>query len=527
MAGYNDDFTSPYSNHVDKYNNGVFSSYKFTITKFVAAPTRRYGYRDMVVRGFTSNVTHETKENVLREVEQVGSLGSNSTTLNDVVRVGTNPLSLAKISGGWAEMRVVVDMVVRCEPINPNISLPTYDLLITGYSDPTSSFVVRDNYTNTYYPDTHLKFYINSIQKVTINAKRGLVTKMENLGVTTPVSFDSSANIAMRPEDIMSDINSRCLAQEYNGGVLGVGLSAANDPITINRLHMIGKSYASDIVNSVVQGVQSATQTRIAIQNMFASGASQSFVEATHFLHNNTLDTDLFLQVLSEASPFDLREGYTFNIDALMKLDRNFTSAQVVYADVSEDARSQGEAMLSTNDTMGLYEGTVMNAKVTELHNMIMALFTGYHLGHLELRIFNTVVTNELGQPILTYKWMPTDNPGAISFGYGANLTDPAVFNRLNMAIDNFVKTSIDPKLSDHGFTQYDILLKADMAGDTTIVASFDSEPPVIYRFATFADMAFTPMIANKDTKDAMSANMAALANDVSTVAASAYGVTL
>ena len=39
--------------------------------------------------------------------------------------------------------------------------------------------------------------------------------------------------------------------------------------------------------------------------------------------------------------------------------------------------------------------------------------------------------------------------------------------------------------------------------------------------------MAFTPMIANKDTKDAMSANMAALANDVSTVAASAYGVTL
>ena len=122
---------------------------------------------------------------------------------------------------------------------------------------------------------------------------------------------------------------------------------------------------------------------------------------------------------------------------------------------------------------------------------------------------------------------MPTDNPGAISFGYGANLSDPAVFNRLNMAIDNFVKTSIDPKLSDHGFTQYDILLKADMAGDTTIVASFDSEPPVIYRFATFADMAFTPMIANKDTKDAMSANMAALANDVSTVAASAYGVTL
>ena len=62
MAGYNDDFTSPYSDHVNKYNGGVFSSYKFTITKFVAAPTRRYGYRDMVVRGFTSNVTHETKE---------------------------------------------------------------------------------------------------------------------------------------------------------------------------------------------------------------------------------------------------------------------------------------------------------------------------------------------------------------------------------------------------------------------------------------------------------------------------------
>nr|DAM88338.1 MAG TPA: hypothetical protein [Caudoviricetes sp.] len=525
MAGYNDDFTSPYGNHVNKYNNGVFSNYRFNITKFVAAPTRKYGYRDMVVRGFTSNITNETKNNVLREVEQIGTLGNNSTVLNDVVSVGTTPLSLAKISGGWAETRVVVDMVVRCEPINPNITLPTYDLLITGYSDPTSSFVIRDSYSNTYHPDTHLKFYINSIQKVTINTKRGLVTKMENLGVTTPIAFDSNANVAMRPEDIMSDINSRCLAQEYNGGILGVGLSAANDPITINRLHMIGKSYASDIVNSVVQGVQSATQSRMGLQNMFASGTSQSFVEATHFLHNNTLDTDLFLQALTEASPFDLMEGYTFNIDALQRLDRNFSTANVVYADVTEDARTQGELMLSTNDTMGLYEGTVMNAKVTELHNMIMALFTGYHLGHLELRIFNTVVTNELGQPVLTYKWMPTDNPGAISFGYGANLTDPAVFNRLNMAIDNFVKTSIDPKLSDHGFTQYEVLLKADMAGDTTIVASFDNEPPVIYRFATFADMAFTPMIANKDTKDAMSTNMSALANDVSTVASSAYGV--
>lgn len=511
----NNGFYSPYGNHA--YNPMGNSVYNFIIKEFKVYPTRPTGYRDMVVRGFTSFVDNNTRENIIKTVEQRGQVPTN---LAGIVSLGTAPISVAKISGGWMDQRVGFRMIVNCVPKPTNTTLPEYDLVITGYSDPTSSFIQTD-YTGKMHPDMDLRFFINGIEKISISRKLNSITGMHHLGITNPYNFTmTESNVAMRPEDIMSDINSRTIASEYNGGVIGCGITANNDPIAVNKLQLIGGTYASDIVNSVVQGATSSSTSRMALQNLYASGMSQNLTEATHFLHNDTVDTDLFLQALKNVSPFNIEDGYVFSINSLSRLDNTFGTHKVDYINIVDAPRTQGEAMLMTADTEWLSGGSVEQAKVAELHNAIIALFTQNFLYHLEIQLFNAPVDTPMGRR-LECQWRSLDKPGAVAAGYNGMVVDPRVSQRINTAINYYLTKIVDPKLSDNGNTQYDAIISADLAGDTTIAISFDGRPHTIYRFATFADMAFSPMVADMHTKDSMVTNMSAIATDVASIVSS------
>ena len=112
----------------------------------------------------------------------------------------------------------------------------------------------------------------------------------------------------------------------------------------------------------------------------------------------------------------------------------------------------------------------------------------------------------------LTYAYNPNDNDSGRSI---------AVFKQ---AIDAYVKYCLDPLLSANGERKYECLISSDVQRDTTIMISLDGEPPVIYRFPTFADMTFTPMMSNHDVKDGMVANVSALTNRITNELTSASG---
>lgn len=518
-----DSYTSPYANHLN--NAGRNHGYDYRVKEFIVMTTRPYGYNDMIVRGFTSNVSDDVKNRILNDVERIGSVSAVSESTANLVKIGARPIAMANITGGWRERRFTFQAVIECMPTGENIAQQPYDLILSGYSDPSSSFQVI-NYGGNSSPDTELRFFINNVQKVSRNRQGTAVTNMEHLGISSPVNFHQGTDFLMRPEDIMSDINSTTISRMYNGGVIGIGRTASNDPATFNKLHMSGRAYANDIINSVVQGTETSYSSRMALQNMFANGLSQNFSEASHFLHNDTVDTDMFFITLQECSSFPIEDGYVFNLNTLLRIDRNFNLNTIKFLDLDFNPRFEMDRLVTTADTEGLAGTNVLVSKVTELHNNLVALFTQHFISYIKLRIYN-YIDHDSGMPLLRCAWeIPKDGLGnlELGFNYNAIASSAAIINRLHKAITMAINYNIDPMLSDGGYTKYEVYISARAASDTTILISLDDQPVVPFRFATFADTSFTPMVADKETKDSMTANMSSLATEVATIVTSANG---
>lgn len=520
-----DSYSSPYANH---YNNaGRNHGYSYRIKDFIVMATRPYGYNDMVIRGFTSHINDEVKNRILADVDRIGSVSAISNSTANLVRVGSRPIALAGITGGWREKRFSFQMVVECTPLD-NIAAQPYDLVLSGYSDPSSSFQVQ-SYTGAVGIDTTLRFFINNVQKINRNRQGTAITNIEHLGISSPLNFQQGTDLLMRPEDIMSDINSMTISKTYNGGVLGIGRTASNDPATFNKLQLSGRTYANDIINSVVQGAESSFGSRMAIQNMFANGLSQNFMEATHYLHNDTVDTDMFFLSLQECNGYGFDIGYAFDVDTLCRIDPTFNTNLIKLLDVDYTPRFATDGMITTADTENLSGTNVITSKVTELHNNLISLFTQHFISYIKLHIYN-YMNMESGYPMLSYAWeIPKSAQGNLELGFSYNgiVNNQQLIMKLRNAIDHAIKYSLDPILSDGGATQYEVFVSARTASDTTILISIDGQEAIPYRFATFADTAFTPMVADKDTKDTMTANMGSLASEVATVVTSAKGYSI
>ena len=69
--------------------------------------------------------------------------------------------------------------------------------------------------------------------------------------------------------------------------------------------------------------------------------------------------------------------------------------------------------------------------------------------------------------------------------------------------------------LSESGQLEYDIIIAADVALDTSISISIGGREPILYRFPTFSDMSFTPMVGTYEIKDHLVTNLGVLVNEI------------
>ena len=504
-------------------NQDVSTGYQFEILEFIVAPTRNFGYEDMVNRAFYANITNQSINSIVEEVLRRGQVNEVSSTTNNILQVGANPISVATISGGWRERRYTFRMSIRCTPIKTSLydsRNSRYDLILTGYSDPSTDFVI--NRGGVAVPDMNLTFHINTMKRVAVSGHDGAtVSGVISNGVSTPSAFTNNNAIttSISPGDIVDSLTATEQARVYNGKAITHGSNPHNTTLGFFKNHFIGKGYVNEMINSLVDGVNTTFNTSIALANTFKGGMSGSiFSRAGTLMVNTDIESDPFIMVLTEYSARQL--GTTgdpiFNLSTLQMIDPTFNSDRVEYHTGDEYNRFASDGIVSTNNTQSLYGASVMHAIATELHNIIMSLMSTKFLSVLELHMGNNYVFDGIGGHFEPWCMIPSSPDGTLraAFAYQAVHVAPEIAaKQLYGTVTGYFKSVIDPLLSAGGIRKYTATVMADNVNDTTIVLNFEDEGDVVYRFPTFADMNYSPLVADQDTKDKMVTNMGTLAS--------------
>lgn len=488
----------------------------FTIQQLIVAPARSYGYQQQVIRSFTTNLNVGDIDRIVEDISRNnGTLTNVNQSTNNVMKMGALPVGNANIDNGWNAPRYTFKMIVRCQPTETTVYGSTsdiYDLIVTGYSDASGEFIVRD-ITGSTYPNENLVFNINSIQKISINANANTITNIQNVGVGSVNSFQNdSCNVCVRPSDITSGITGSLVDKDFGGSVYSVNTRASQEPMAFERKDAIGKQYVNKILNAVVNGVADANSSYNAYNNLFNSGADQAIIEATSRLRNNILSTDLFIQALQEVNLNPLKESFT--IKQLKSIDRTFTSDRIVYANVIEDNRFATDGILNSQYTEHMLGANRETTLVTELHNMLTNLMTEKFVVSMVIRLSNNYKPLESGFGMALQPEYFVDG-NSVRWSYAVAQNDPNAPMLLSRALDNAVKILIDPLLSSNGNTKYDVVANIDLTTDTSISISLDGKEPILYRFPTFGDTCFTPMVGSDDTKTNLVSSLGLLVNEI------------
>lgn len=488
----------------------------FTIQQLIVAPARSYGYQQQVIRSFTTNLNVGDIDRIVEDISRNnGTLTNVNQSTNNVMKMGALPIGNATIDNGWNAPRYTFKMIVRCQPTETTVYGSTsdiYDLIVTGYSDASGEFIVRD-ITGSTYPNENLVFNINSIQKISINANANTITNIQNVGVGSVNSFQNdSCNVCVRPSDITSGITGSLVDKDFGGSVYSVNTRASQEPMAFERKDAIGKQYVNKILNAVVNGVADANSSYNPYNNLFNSGADQAIIEATSRLRNNILSTDLFIQALQEVNLNPLKESFT--IKQLKSIDRTFTSDRIVYANVIEDNRFANDGILNSQYTEHMLGANRETTLVTELHNMLTNLMTEKFVVSMVIRLSNNYKPLESGFGMALQPEYFVDG-NSVRWSYGVAQNDPNAPMLLSRALDNAVKILIDPMLSSNGNTRYDVVANIDLTTDTSISISLDGKDPILYRFPTFGDTCFTPMVGSDDTKTNLVSSLGLLVNEI------------
>ena len=505
---------SPYAQHMNNYQaSGI------KIKRLVVIPARSFGYTDMVIRPYTSRIDVAASQKVLEDIATSGSLNVFSNSTNNLVGVSARPNSLASIAGGWSAPRNSFRLEVECDVNSMYLGSNRREkLIVTGYTEPGQFCIPTSG--GGMHVNTSMLFYINGIQKVEMSGEANIVTKVTNVGVSSDTgysdAYDISNETTIKPVDIVSDINSDNMCTDMGFDRVQRMTTPLGKTVNVfERKDNIGKNYLNNIINTVVKGVGSAVGYSQSLNNIFGDGAEAGMSAAITMLSEPTnIVRNSFLDALTNLN--GSVSGYTFTVNHLKLIDPAFhEDANITYVNVNDNSRVELDKMLNTADTETLTSASMLNAKVTELNNIISSTMCFNFLSHIDIQIQNQWLDNENGfgkslQP--TYRFFNTTT----SLN---NHADPARYNMmqnsLNHSIDTMVKMLIDPMLSDNGQSLYNVYISADITTDTTIILQINNGPMIPFRFPTFADTTFTPMIGTQSDRQSMVANIGAVVNDV------------
>lgn len=419
-----------------------------------------------------------------------------SRELGDVMGLTKRAGNLIEIPNGWREKRLRFVMVVEID----GISGYKQRYIMQGFTDYPG---VTANSV-----DFNMRMYVNSVTEAMVRFDPYSGQEVVNIGnvYNTLKDLSDHAGYVTSPEETLTmvrpyDLNvSEALSNSYsyeNGepynvsNILNVSDYTSHSSKTSFRKNSSPDVYFARLLNGYNVGKNMSM-----INGDGGSPEEHVFMEAAENTIEPKLSKNHFIarlqMITNRISPSD------FTYQELMMVDPNVDKIKSIFiSGVSAYGRmiSANEDISPENCSQTL-QPTLINMKILELNNSISAM-----LGTCGLS--EAYITIKLGlQPC--------------SFITQANslLGDSAVISGTNM-LTQAIESSIIPKLMYNLEMELEITMACDLFKDTTIMVRYNTGETEVFKFPTFADSLFSPVIGTQTQKNTLRQDLRMIYNDM------------
>jgi len=456
------------------------------IRRFVAVPTKR-SYNDIYQRSFEVKANY----NDLTKLESIFAQHNvhNNQPLTDltlamcmpeVMSISDHTTGKVEIPYGWGTQRLRFLMEVETDLGGMIIS--SYLQGYSEYSDPSMFGKV----------DPNMNFYINGLtvvhrmidpithqQVVVPKTSYNVVTDLAGGARYSEVDlFNSTSNNLklVRPVDVLEDIQ---MGEMYgNTPTYNTTGSIGNGANLSARANNDSIKYFTKTINGIITG-KALTGNNEDMTNVMSNAVGQVTED---MLNDNPFISELG-RITGEITPT------SFTLNVLDKMDPN------VVLDMVGGSNSIGivdftHAILDTEHTAAMLQPTIETKIATLVAHSMSSMLAENMLTGISLSM-----TNMSGMAVAGYTKIESFIPGVNHIAY---------VNKLLARVENILM----PEITYNNQLLVEIHVIADLIGDTTVAVSLNMQPLVPFRFPTFSDGLYTPVISDTAHRALLSNNI-------------------
>lgn len=393
------------------------------------------------------------------------------SNLPGIITVNALPQK-AEIVNGWSTRRA--RFLMETVNVIGSVTTKTYFQGYTDYIDSSLSGMM----------DPNVQLFINSMVTVSItidpvhNLPRinkittcNIVPDMVSNKATYHVSdmFGNTIKL-IRPEDIM---NSLLLVDTYGQAGIEVvnGADDPNQPKVSKKANLDPIKYFTSITNSFVDAKNTAEVGKDDRGNLY--NESMKVVGEENVSYNPFLRA--LYNITGDVLPYSIALGTLKSIDPYMV---------PTYIPKQETGFIESASFMNTEDGASTVQATAEAIKATLIANTISSYLCDLMLTAISFSMTNADGNNNV---IITY---------GNSFIDGIDIT--SMLNKLESSI----RLLLMPMLSDNGLTMFEIYVTCDITNETVVGVSLFGNPPIVFRFPSYADGLYAPVISTSTGKD-------------------------
>lgn len=443
-------------------------------------------YRPVYNRTYDLNATIGTVDKFKNIVHSTPGFSGNTeltpslvaNNIPEVIRLQNLPTGEAYIPNGWSTGRYRFIMEVESS-MNNNI-LVSYIQGFTEHNDMVSL---------SGYVDENSIFYINSITNVVksfdlVNGTYTVIPRNTFNVISDVINGNRYQELEqthlpklVRPKEIMENMLTMGMYDHHSGRVI-------NTTGTVGRMGYLSKKqnndpikYFTTTINGYIDGKNMSTGTTDSTDVLRNASASGTIAESD--LMAQPLMMELH-RVTGEVSPT------SFTLNALCNIDPNVVNIINVMTKPELDLNQANLSIINTNDTADTLQPIAENMKAVMINNTINSIMMDNLIFRLGLSC-----TNKTGEYLVAV----TDVSSIIE-GIDYNF----YCNKIIAATKNILL----PMISDSGQTVFEVLLHSDILGDTNIQLSLNNGTYYNYRFPTFSDSLYTPVVTTDTIRSSL-----------------------
>jgi len=443
-----------------------------SIRKFLLVESK--SYKDVWLRPYEMHVDHGTvnmvQDVVMRSMNNsaVGAIRSLvNKDMPNILTPSGNVIGKANIINGWGEKRFKFVLIVEIRNPGSNTSVINY---IQGFSE-YLGISKSDNL------DPNMRFYPNTVIKL-----RRTYDKTSGVMVTEPLETFNVVHDETGANN--NTFNSLKLARP---GDVAMSVSAVKDMDDVVSLSNVGSVGGVELVNkkSLLPGDHVAHTIMSAVNSKMSAGIIGSSGDVIDTMVGDLMDPSIY-QIDFFKTILNIRgreDGFTIN--DLQFVDPSIQNkVDVIMGAIIPNMSIPNELM--SENTADTYDASLETRLSIIVHEAVST-------------ILNESILNSIVFEIDNYSGTP--NGGILdASSYVEGLFLPAY---TNVFLNNFIKRAWNA-ISNNNLTPVKLLVMGMAESDTTIVIETDGRHPVTYRYPTFADSKFLPIIMDNQRLDAM-----------------------